>query len=789
MTLKILKTKLKKVVVVLLALLILSQCSTSPSQVASHGPTLKVIAAVSQIASYTGHGSIEQAYELGATPGTTLMLVNSNNQEVASGVADKLGSLIIRNLVPNDYYTFRSYSGSKVIGTKPFKVLSTTETPPESFYSSQTMTAGLNYITMRDGVKLAATVRLPYGHVMSEGPFPTVIEWSGYPIAGPHNLIDAILGQNGETMSDPLLPSTSTAVGSIIAPLVGFATVSLQMRGSGCSGGAFGLFDLPSIYDGYDAIQIVASQSWVKNHKVGMVGISFSGFSQLFAAGTKPPGLAAIAPMSIADDFYQTGYPGGMLNTGFAVNWIESRWSDAQPAPQGGQTYAQVLIKEGDKTCLANQDLRLQTENVLTVLGSSGQRTPSLFNPRSADLWAKNIDVPTFLVGAVQDEQVGGQWPEIINSFSNNPNLFVTMTNGTHGDALGEAILSRWIEFLDIYVANEVPQSIPTSLLGLLEGMVSQQVSGISAGPPVPLRFTNLKTVAQAKSAFKQNDPRVRVLFDNGGEASTPGEMLPEWEADFNSWPPSRAQLNTLYLGSSGTLNSSNPASSSVSFQPNPALRPVTSLSISATNPNQLPTNSWAALPTYNWAQVVGSEGVGFISPVLKHDMVVVGPASLNLEVKTTALNTDLQVTISEVRPNGQEMYVQSGELRASYRATDPKTSTALAPVHDFINPKNMTPNKYSLVRIGILPILYAFRQGSRIRITITAPGGDRPVWQFDTFKTDSKVTDTIALGGSNASTLVLPVINSMTPPDPQPPCPSLRGEPCRIYVPAGNGG
>jgi hypothetical protein len=168
--------------------------------------------------------------------------------------------------------------------------------------------------------------------------------------------------------------------------------------------------------------------------------------------------------------------------------------------------------------------------------------------------------------------------------------------------------------------------------------------------------------------------------------------------------------------------------------------------------------------------------------------MVVVGPASLNLWVKSTAVNTDLQVTVSEVRLNGQEMYVQSGYLRASYRKTEPQ-STALLPIHSFTNPKNLTFGKYSLVRIGILPILYAFRAGSRIRITITAPGGDLPVWQFNTFQTNSKVVDTVGLGGKYASTLVLPVINSLTLPDPQPPCPSLRGEPCRAYVPAGNGG
>ena len=104
------------------------------------------------------------------------------------------------------------------------------------------------------------------------------------------------------------------------------------MRGTGCSGGAFDLFGYPSDYDAYDAIEIVAHQTWVAHHKVGMVGISYSGLSQLPSAGTDPPDLAAIAPMSPTDDLFSTGYPGGIYNDGFAASWISERIDDAMAA-------------------------------------------------------------------------------------------------------------------------------------------------------------------------------------------------------------------------------------------------------------------------------------------------------------------------------------------------------------------------------------------------------------------------------------------------------------------------
>ena len=104
----------------------------------------------------------------------------------------------------------------------------------------------------------------------------------------------------------------------------------------------FDLFGYPSDYDGYDIIQTVGSQSWALNHKVGMVGISYSGISQLVVAGNDPPDLAAITPLSPTDDLYSTGYPGGIYNDGFAKNWTDERISDAtgaarRPALGGGR--------------------------------------------------------------------------------------------------------------------------------------------------------------------------------------------------------------------------------------------------------------------------------------------------------------------------------------------------------------------------------------------------------------------------------------------------------------------
>jgi len=113
-----------------------------------------------------------------------------------------------------------------------------------------------------------------------------------------------------------------------LAGVLGFATVGVNMRGTGCSGGAYDFFEPLQLLDGYDIIETVATQEWA--YKVGMDGISFPGISQLFVGGARPPHLAAITPFSVIADIYSTpGFPGGIFNNGFAQSWLQERKHDA----------------------------------------------------------------------------------------------------------------------------------------------------------------------------------------------------------------------------------------------------------------------------------------------------------------------------------------------------------------------------------------------------------------------------------------------------------------------------
>ena len=774
-------------------------------------------AAEPRSSSLSGNGSVDEAWLTGAQPGDRITLLRDGNV-VANpdnpGQADQLGSRIVRNLSPGNSYAWRDdTSGQK---THSFVVLAPGSDPSlhSSLYTSQPLHDGLNYIRMRDGISLAATVRFPLDTSCSAtSPCPTVLEYSGYNVAGPTDpipsLIDGALGTTCSNCGDPnLLPDSATDVGAVVARIAGFATVSLQMRGTGCSGGAFDLFGYPSDYDAYDGIEIVAHQPWVAHHKVGMVGISYSGLSQLPSAGTDPPGLAAIAPMSPTDDLFSTGYPGGIYNDGFAAEWVGERIDDAKPAAvlrEGalrqlsaspvsdvGQpwTYYEIdaeLAASGgtSSTCLANQALHAQSEDLeglvgpqMVANGAARGRDPSLFVRRSMTDWAHHVTVPVFLSGALQDEQTGPQWTALINAFPKSTPVFANMVNGDHIDSADPQTISRWLEFLDLYVADRVPTR-PSTIAGLVLDKFAAEAASVSSEAPLPpLRFTTAPSVAVARAEFDKDTPRVRVLFDNGAGETGPGTIGATYTANFSSWPPA-GSLTTLYLGGGGGLVRQHPTAGQTTFSLDPSVRPRTSLLANG--------NAWLADPGWDWTPVPAADGIGFATAPFTKATTIVGPATLDLWVKAGTPVEDFQATITEARPQaGQEEYVTSGFLRSTNQVDGPATTALFtAPTYLPHDARHLSAGRYELVKVPIDPIAHTFRPGTELRVVISAPGGDRPVWTFATL--DHGQMATVGLGGVAASALRVNVVRGVPATSTLPACGALRGEPCRTLVAEGN--
>jgi len=617
---------------------------------------------------------------------------------------------------------------------------STTAAPAAADTSQRLTAPGFGYLTVRDGVTLSINVKLP--GTVDNGPYPTVVEYSGYDPSNPDNTINAQMFN-----------------------AFGYAYVGINMRGTGCSGGAFSFFGADQLNDGYDAVEIVAAQPWVKHHHVGLVGISYSGISQLFVASTRPPHLAAIAPLAVFDDAYRsTLYPGGMLNTGFAVEWTAERVAEAQPF---GQAWTKQRADKGDTVCAKNQEARSGNVDLTTLITDNPYYDPTLADTMNPSLLVDRIDVPVFIAGAWQDEQTGGRWPVLLDRFASAPHVFATLTNGLHTEGLSMGVLERYYEFLDLYVAERVPGL--RGMASLIPTVLYNAIFGATGIWFPPTRFEDM-TYQQAKAAYEA-EPAVRILFEEGAaEGLRAGSPVARFAQGFASWPIPSTEPTALPLVS---------AKGRSTYTYDPDAVPDTFYSGSL-------ADIWKANVQWDWKPAPKGAVVAFEGKTLSSDTVLVGPASADLWITSSTPDTDIEVTITEVRPDGNEVYVQSGWLRASQRAIDAAASTELRPMLTQLesDAAPLVVGEPTLVRVEILPFGHVFRKGSRIRVIVGSPGGNRAQWHFENLPGGGTVS--VLTDSAHPSRVMLPVVPGISVPAEYPACGALRGQPCRKYIKLG---
>ncbi len=517
------------------------------------------------------------------------------------------------------------------------------------------------------------------------------------------------------------------------------------------------------------------------------MGISYGGISQLFLAATDPPHLAAIAPLSVIDDSSTTLYPGGILNTGFTLPWAQDRDHDALPASKtGGQSWVLQEIAKGDKTCKANQALHAEAVNLVKKVFANQFYVPAIADPVSPIKFVNKIRVPVFLACQFTDEQTGGHCPDLVPHFTGTTHKWFTFTNGVHTDSLDPATFNRWYDFLKLYIAQQTPAL--SSGVKAAAPTLYKAVLGVN-GVTLPTDPIQSEMSYSAALAAYQQLPRVRVLFDNGAGSATPGNPLPGFEHSFSTFPIPGTQARSWYFGASGSMSDGKPTQSLTgdNFTWNKKARPPTDF----TGPTGgSPGGLWNATPAYNWTQNPAGTAVSYVSGPLAANATIVGGGAVQVWLKSATPDVDLQATVTEVRPDGKETFVQSGYLRASRRKLTPGSSL-LAPTPTFrrVDVQSLPKGKFALVTMPLYYEGHAYRAGSRIRVIISAPNGDNPIWSFrNTVPTSGTDKIFIAHSPSMPSRLVLPLVPGATVPTGLPPCPGMRGEPCRTYVPTASG-
>jgi predicted acyl esterase len=741
---------------------------------------------------FTAQGSVNQVYAAGLPANAEAALLNSSGATVYTQNADSQGGLLFRNVKPAAGYKVRLTSTGEASGSLTVHTGAATPWNP-AVYNQEIPEQGYTYLTTRDGTQLAISVHPP-SHpagepgVPSEFKFPTFPAPTGY--APPY---PTLIEYSGYGYANPAGPESGIAV---LANLMGFAVVDVNMRGTGCSGGAFDFFEPLQNLDGYDVIETIAKQPWVLGHKVGMLGISYGGISQMFTAQLQPPDLAAIAPLSVLDATATTLYPGGIVNNGFAVAWAEQRQQNAEPAGPGhGQAWAYKRVQEGDATCAANQALHGEAANLLQKINENSLYHPKIADPLDPVTFVHNINVPTFMACQFEDEQTGGHCANLVKHFTGTTRKWFTFTNGAHIDSLDPYTYNRLYDFYELYVAHKAPIENAAPVQAAAP-VVYKEAMGLPEGdvvtlPPDPIQHQ--PTYEMALTEFEKI-PAVRVLFDNGAGEAPPGgttaagNPYPGFEQSFSELPVPGTIARSWYLGPLGTLNEAPPAAKGVdSYTSNASATPLTDYS-GGTGGGGLWGN--ASEWSWNWVQPPAGSAASYVSAPLTANAVAVGAGAIHLWVKSSTPDVDLQATVSEVGPEGNETFVQNGWMRASERALATTSNnifkqepTLLEPIPSFKANRPMPAGKFVPITIPLYFEGHVYRAGSRVRVTIAGPNGTQPIWSTTQAQPAGETAQVaIEFSSSKQASLILPIVPGVSVPTAQPACPSLRNEPCRPY-------
>lgn len=730
-------------------------------------------------------GSVAQVFVTGATPGAGVELLNPAAAVIATGTADTQGAFIFRNdpdIVPGAGYRVRQGADTSPAVT----VLDAADHPTQSFYDAQELDmpdAGLlpdtdvsfQYIETRDGTTLSANVMPPLDPNASP-PYPVVVDYSGYDPSDPNPF-------SSDPDHKPMW----------VARAAGYAVVGVNLRGTTCSGGAYDYWETLQGLDGYDVIETIAAQPWAE--RVGMIGLSFPGISQLFVAQTQPPNLAAITPQAvIADTYRSTLYPGGILNGGFASSWAAERDADARPASHG---WVQDRIAGGDAECAANQALHGQYVPIVPRLDPNAFYEEEAGDSLAPRTFVDRINVPTYLGAAWQDEQTGGDAATMLDDFTSlggpgEPILRAQLMNGAHPEQYTPESYLRIFEFLDFYVAKRVPGNY-----GAMRTFAAVGFAELIGAPGIDLPPDRVWPADfEAALAQYEAEPPIRVSFDQGAAGTgnqpcpdsnrlpapcPPGYPYSAFSQSFESWPPPATTPQRWYLQPDGGL------SSSTAGVPDASPRAADTYRYDPTAGERTITNQRDLMsidPGFGWAPNPEGTSLSYLTAPLAADQVMVGTASVDLWLRSTAPDVDLEVDLTEVRPDGQETYIQSGWLRASHRRLDPSSTELLPfPTHLAADAEDLPPGEFVPARVAIFPFGHVARQGSQLRLTIKSPGGNRVRWQFSNLPAADDQFIDIAHSVGRPSALVLPVVPGIDVPTGLPACGALRSQPCRTFV------
>jgi putative CocE/NonD family hydrolase len=547
-------------------------------------------------------------------------------------------------------------------------------------------------VKMRDGVTLAADVYRPKG----EGKFPVLVERTPYNRKGDFAMARELAAH-------------------------GYVVVLQDTRGRFDSGGEF----YPFMYeaeDGYDTVEWAAALEQ-SDGKVGMFGGSYVGATQMLAAMTKPPHLAAIFPYVTASEYYD----GWTYQSGVLMQWFASSWSTGLAV----DTLRRKTSERSRPKAWVGQ-LPLEGYKLLDP-PATADLAPYfrdwLRHERDDEYWRRWKVSDHYREMRVKALHAGG-WNDLFVKGSIKNYTGLRAGAATESAREGQRLLiGPWAHATTspegkigdvVYGRGAVLNMTETALRWFnfaLKGVRNEY----STAPPVTI-FVMGENVWRAEREF----PLARTRYTKYFLHSARGANGVEGDGGLDTAPPAVERPDAF------------------TYDP---LNPVPTIGGRLCCGDAIPPGPFDQRPNESRKDVLV-----FSTPPLERDLEVTGYVTAELYAATSAPDTDFTMMLVDVAPDGYARYLTDGIVRARYR----ETAVRAEPV---------TPGRVYKYTLDLWATSNLFKAGHRIRLYVSSSNFPRFSRNHNTGELNAaaartvKAEQTIYHDASRPSSVTLPII------------------------------
>lgn len=506
----------------------------------------------------------------------------------------------------------------------------------------------------------------------------------------------------------------------------GFIVVVSDVRGTGDSGGTWGLFDPVQAKDGATMARWAARLPH-SDGKVGLFGESYMGINQFLtvaAAGRNSP-IRAMFPIISGHDLYSdTVTQGGLIDLEFSafylalVAGLNAGNPILEPLAELGATHNPSTLATGLANAgpvEADHSKALASYDLATVAsvetGGSQAYDGPYWAARSPATYLSDVvadHIPAFLVGGWNDLFQEGEplnYVALQNLYAGRP-ASSPMTARQQATPRYQLMMGPWMH-------------VTTGTRVNMAAIEAEWFDTWLLGQRTPLSTTNT--------------PLHLFQLHSGKWFNT------------SSWPVAGGQASTYFFGPgrSGSDQLSVNDGTLTTAAPRAAAGADTALWSPASSPCDVQSDQWSggfiALVTQQMHTTdpcdnndetlgTGPDAVTFTSAPFRSARALAGPIDATIYATSTTTDAELAATIEEVSPSGTSVPLTSGALLGSLRKLSPagtwmgSDGRYLLPAHPFTasSASPVVPGRVTRYDISVFPTFALIPSGWRLRVTIT---------------------------------------------------------------------